>query len=136
MARCDQNATLAVPVTTIAADKYGGDIDDAEDLVEQYAPMEILIGLPLHLNGKESASSEYVRQWANKLAQRVPNVRIRLVDERLTTVSAKRDLHESGRSQRTSRQIIDQQAAVCILETALETERLTGKPPGRALRDL
>ena len=53
MARCDQNATLAVPVTTVAADKYGGDIDDAEDLVEQYAPMEILIGLPLHLNGKE-----------------------------------------------------------------------------------
>ena len=51
---CNSGRTVA----TIAADKYGGDIDDAEDLVEQYAPMEILIGLPLHLNGKESASSD------------------------------------------------------------------------------
>ncbi|MGO1173051.1 MAG: RuvX/YqgF family protein, partial [Actinomycetaceae bacterium] len=58
-------------------------------------------------------------------------VPVRLVDERLTTTSAHRAMHASGRAGRRHREVVDQVAAVLILETALDLERSTGRPPGR-----
>jgi putative Holliday junction resolvase len=57
-------------------------------------------------------------------------VPVRLVDERLSTVSAQRALHQSGRSVKSSRTVIDQVAAVIILQNALDFERTAGRPPG------
>ncbi|MDP5094572.1 MAG: RuvX/YqgF family protein, partial [Candidatus Nanopelagicales bacterium] len=64
------------------------------------------------------------------LAARV-DVPVRLIDERLTTVSAQQALHAAGRTTRSSRSVIDQAAAVAILEHALAAERAAGTPAGR-----
>ena len=134
VARCDEDAILAVPVKTLRRDRYEADIDEAADLVEEYSAMEVIVGLPRHLNGKSSASARDARQWARNLALLIEPVTVRLIDERLTTVSAHRSLHEAGRSERNFRSVVDQAAAVVILEQALDTERNTGKPAGELVR--
>jgi putative Holliday junction resolvase len=91
--------------------------------------MLVYIGLPLHLSGKESASSEKARVFAGLLKQHLPQeVQIRLLDERLTTSSAVGELKNAGL--KGNRESIDQLAAVKILEFALEVERLSGKAAG------
>jgi putative holliday junction resolvase len=57
-------------------------------------------------------------------------VPVRLLDERLTTVSAERVLRERGRKGARRREVVDQAAAVVILQHAIDTERSTGRPPG------
>ncbi|MFW8745650.1 Holliday junction resolvase RuvX, partial [Mesorhizobium japonicum] len=91
--------------------------------------LEIVVGLPLSLSGGDTPSTADARAFAGELAART-TVPVRLVDERLSTVSAQRELHRSGRSARTSRAVIDQVAAVIILQNALDSERAAGRPPG------
>ncbi len=134
VARCDEDAILAVPVATLRRDRYDADLDEAADLVEEHGAIEVVVGLPLHLDGRTGVSARDARRWARALADRVQPVTVRLVDERLTTVAAHRRLHEAGRHERTFRSVVDQAAAVVILEQALETERRTGSPPGELLR--
>jgi RNAse H domain protein, YqgF family len=81
------------------------------------------------MNGGSSASTEDARRWAHELAQ-VTSVSVRLVDERLSTVTAHRELHESGRTEASFRKVVDQAAAVVILDQALDTERMTNAPAG------
>jgi putative Holliday junction resolvase len=64
------------------------------------------------------------------LAQAVAPVPVRLVDERMSTVTAHQALHASGRAGRNHRQVVDQAAAVVILQTALDAERSTGRRAG------
>ena len=71
-----------------------------------------------------------MRSWGAELEQLLPTCNIRLVDERLTSVSAHRQLRSAGLGGRQHKNVVDQQAAVLILEQALETERQTGKIPG------
>ncbi|WP_127843298.1 Holliday junction resolvase RuvX [Actinomyces wuliandei] len=131
VARCGQEAILAVPVLTLRRDRYGTDREEAADLVEEYAALEVLVGLPRSMaGGRSSSSARDSRRWARALASAVAPVAVRLVDERLTTVTAHRRLHEAGLRERTFRGVVDEAAAVVILEQALETERLTGRPPG------
>ncbi|AYD90844.1 Holliday junction resolvase RuvX [Actinomyces sp. 2119] len=130
VARCDQEGILAVPALTLRRDRYGSDLDEAADLVGEYAAVEVLVGLPRSMAGGSSSSAQDSRRWARSLAGTVAPVPVRLVDERLTTVTAHRRLHEAGLRERTFRGVVDEAAAVVILEQALETERLTGQPPG------
>ena len=90
----------------------------------------VYVGLPVHLSGAEGSASEAARNYAGALAAAVAPVVVRLVDERMSTVSAHRALHESGRSGRRHRQVVDQAAAVVILQSALEKERVTGSRAG------
>jgi putative Holliday junction resolvase len=73
-----------------------------------------------------------VRDFATQLAERVP-VPVRLVDERLSTVSAEAMLRDQGRKGSKRRAVVDQAAAVVILQHALDTERASGNPPGEIL---
>lgn len=123
VARCDQEALLCVPVATISSH------DEAVALIEEVEPLEIVIGLPVSLDGSEQRAAQQVRRWAASLAERVQTP-IRLIDERMTSASAGRDLASAGLSTRASRGVVDQAAAVIILEHALETERRTGEPGG------
>ena len=107
---------------------------EAADLVEDLGVIEVIVGLPRHLDGRTGASARDARRWARALADRVRPVTVRLVDERLTTVTAHRSLHEAGCHERGFRAVVDQAAAVVILEQALETERRTGAPAGELLR--
>ena len=130
VARCDAEAILAVPERTLARDRYGADLDEAAELVETYEAIEVVVGLPVRLNGGTSASTRDARGWARELAGLVRPVPVRLVDERLSTVSAHQALHGSGLHAKDFRAVVDQAAAVVILEQALETERRTGQPAG------
>lgn len=130
VAKCDADAILAVPVTTLHRDRYGADLGEAADMVEEYSAVEAVVGLPRSLNGRSTASTRDARNWARELAELVAPVPVRLVDERLSTVTAHRELHESGLQEKSFRPVVDQAAAVVILDHALHTERTTSAPAG------
>jgi len=137
VARCDQDAIMSVPVVTLRRDRYGADLDEAVDLVEEYGAFEVIVGLPKHMGGGSSSSPGYARRCARDLASILPpQVCVRLVDERLTTVTAHRDLHEAGLKERSFRGIVDQAAAVVILEQAISTERTSGVPAGERVHPI
>jgi putative Holliday junction resolvase len=116
-------------VTLDNSESTGNVYSAIKDIVTESHAMLVYIGLPLHLSGKESASSEKARVFASLLKQHLPQeVQIRLLDERLTTSSAVGELKNAGL--KSSRESIDQLAAVKILEFALEVERLSGKAAG------
>ncbi|WP_395638899.1 Holliday junction resolvase RuvX [Pseudolysinimonas sp.] len=127
IAVCDRDGLLATPVATLA--RVDADERAFRLLVEEYGPAEIVVGLPLSLSGADTASTTDAREFAAALAgwTQVP---VRLVDERLSTVSAQRALHAAGRRTKGSRPVIDQVAAVIILQNALDHERSAGLPPG------
>lgn len=135
VARSDATATLAVPVATVA--RGPGDVAAVGELVAEYQAMEVLVGLPLTLAGRPGPAAEVARKFAGELARALgPEVPVRLIDERLTTVSASRNLRQVGRSTRNSRAIVDQAAAVVIVTYALDSERATGAPSGELVQEI
>lgn len=131
MAASDRDGVLAYPVETIAAGP--GAIPRVVALVAAHDPLELLLGLPRNLAGQEGPAAEAMREIAEQLAAALPGVQLRLVDERMTTVTASRQLAGAGRNTRKQRQVIDQAAAVALLEAALQQERNTGAPAGEKL---
>ena len=98
-------------------------------MLAQVEPIEVLVGLPTSLAGGEGPAAAKARERAGRLAAATP-IAVRLVDERLTTVSAARQLREGGRRARQQRDVIDAAAAAAILEHALASERAQGTAPG------
>ncbi len=128
VARSDRDALLATPEETVA--RGPGDVQRLARLVHEFQVMEVIVGLPLHLSGKEGAAAADARSFAAALSKTLGEIPVRLVDERLTTVTAQRDLQAAGVSARSGRDRIDQAAAVVILQAALDAERVAGRPPG------
>jgi putative holliday junction resolvase len=128
VARSDAGGLLATPVATLA--RKGDDLTELAALVTESAAVEVVVGLPLHLSGREGPAADAARTYAAELAARVAPVPVRLVDERLSTVGATRDLRAAGVDTRRGRGVVDQAAAVIILQAALDYERTTGRPPG------
>ena len=127
VARCDPDGLLATPVETVARDDVS--VARVIALAQEHSAIEILVGLPLNLKGQETASTTDARGFATAVAAASP-LPVRLVDERLSTVSAHAALRDSGRSQRSSRSIVDQVAAVVLLQQALDVEKSSGRPAG------
>ena len=127
VARCDPDGMLATPVETVARDEAS--ISRIVALAGEYAARELLVGLPLNMKGEDTASTTDAREFAAALAA-ASALPVRLVDERLSTVSAHAALRDSGRTQRSSRSIVDQVAAVVLLQHALDVEKSTGRPAG------
>ena len=92
--------------------------------------MEILVGLPRSLSGREGAAAVSAREFAQKLAARVAPLPVRLVDERFTTSTAHEALRARGHDSRARRQTVDAAAAAVLLEAALEAAPRTGQAPG------
>ena len=88
------------------------------------------MGLPRSLSGGEGPAAGKVREFARALAARVAPRSVRLVDERLSTVTAESVLREQGRKGKRRRAVVDQAAAVVILQGAIDTERRRGSPVG------
>lgn len=128
IAKCDTAAILSVPVMT--ARREVDDFDTVVDLVRDLDALEVVVGLPLNMDGSRGKSAKEATRWAKRLAKRITPVPVRLVDERLTTVSAHRNLSAAGRKEISHRSVIDQASAVIILDSALDFERNTGRPPG------
>lgn len=124
---CDRDGLLATPVVTLR--RADATVAELRDLIAEYDAFEVVVGLPLSMQGDDTASTADARALAAELAGTV-DVPVRLVDERLSTVSAQRALHQSGRTVKSSRPMIDQVAAVIILQNALDFERSAGRPPG------
>ncbi len=128
VARSDPSGFLATPVETLRRGK--GDLAGIARLVAAEEVVEVVVGLPRSLAGGEGPAAAKVREYAARLAARVDPVPVRLVDERLSTVSAEAMLRDRGRKGQQRRAVVDQAAAVLILQHALDTERATGAPPG------
>lgn len=128
VARSDPSGFLASPVETVRRAK--GDLRRIAQIVTESEAIEVVVGLPRSLQGTEGPAAAKVREFAATLARRVAPVPVRLFDERLTTVSAESILRESGRHGAKRRAVVDQAAAVLILQTALDTERASGNAPG------
>ena len=133
VAKSDPHGILATPVVTIDARKRADSIARLCALLRDEEALEVVVGLPRSLSGAEGAAARTARDYAQLLADACAPVPVRLVDERLTTVSAHRALHAAGRSERQHRAVVDQAAAVIILEQALAFERRTGHAPGELL---
>jgi putative Holliday junction resolvase len=131
VARSDPAGLIATPVETVA--RGAGDLARLRALVEEEAAVEVVVGLPRSLSGGEGPAAAKVRQFALSLAAAVDPVPVRLCDERLSTVTAESVLRERGKKGQKRRAVVDQAAAVVILQNALETERSTGRAPGEVV---
>ncbi|MFC5338340.1 Holliday junction resolvase RuvX [Leucobacter denitrificans] len=132
VARSDPHGMLATPIETVRRDS-GGEADVARiaELVAEYEAFELIVGLPLNMRGERTPSTEDAANFADQLARKLAGqVQVRLVDERLSTVSAQGQLHQVGKRTKESRSVIDQAAAVVILQHALDIERNRDEPPG------
>lgn len=127
----DQDGLLATPVTTLARDADGAaDQTRLAELALEHEAVELVVGLPRSLSGREGPAAQAARAYAETLAALVAPLPVRLVDERLTTVSAQQHLRRSGVRERQGRGVVDQVAAVVILQHALDSERSSGRAPG------
>lgn len=117
VAASDPDRLLASPVETVVAPGHAR----VAEIVAERGAVLVVVGLPTSLSGRaESASADMARQWAAALEPLVAPIEVRLVDERLTTVTATAALRASGRSAKQSRSVIDQAAAVALLQGVLD----------------
>jgi putative Holliday junction resolvase len=131
----DPSGILASPLDSItrSAEEYVT-VREIIRLIDDNEIQELYIGDPVSLSGEQTLSTDDARSFAS-LLQASTAVPVRLIDERLTTVSAARNLRESGKNARTSKSIIDSASAVVILESVLQTERVSGEAAGRTVGD-
>ena len=132
VARSDPSGLIATPVETVARGK--GDLARLCALAEEEGAVEVVVGLPRSLSGGEGPAAAKVREFATALAEVLHPVPVRLCDERLSTVTAESVLRERGKKGQKRRAVVDQAAAVVILQNALDTERSTGRAPGESVR--
>ncbi len=129
LAVCDPDGILATPVTTVRRDmKTRGeeiphDIREIAEISADYDVVEIVVGLPVTLSGEEGLAAEHTRTWVQRLVDRVSPVPVTLTDERLTTAVATRRLNEGGVRGKRKRSVVDQAAAVEILQHWLDQRR-------------
>ncbi|GAA1911571.1 Holliday junction resolvase RuvX [Nocardioides marmoribigeumensis] len=136
VATSDRSGLLATPVETLPRGE--DDVPRLVALVAEHEAVEVVVGLPRSLSGQEGPAAAKVRAYADQLVQALgaagSTVGVRLCDERMSTVTATHQLREHGgrgkKHGRKRRAVVDQAAAVVILQNALDTERATGAPPG------
>ena len=130
VAASDPSGLLATPVETVPRGR--GDLARLRAIATELGACEVVVGLPRSLSGGEGPAAAKARAFAAELAGLLAAdaVTVRLCDERLTTVSAEAVLRGQGRKGRQRRAVVDQAAAVVMLQNALDTERGTGRPPG------
>lgn len=143
LAASDPDGLVATPVETVqrvpaakGKDRGVATADVARivaEAQERFAAV-VYVGLPRHLSGKEGAATADARAFAARLVTALATAgelaEVRLVDERMTTVSAHQALHAAGRKSKRHRSVIDQAAAVIILQSALDAERAKGERAG------
>ncbi|QIM21041.1 Holliday junction resolvase RuvX [Phycicoccus sp. HDW14] len=136
VARSDPDGVLATPLETVPRTAEGPaaagdeDLERVAALVLEHEAVRVVVGLPRSLSGEQGPAADRARTYASVLAARIAPVPVRLVDERLSTVEAHRALRDSGLAGRRQRAVVDQAAAVLILQSALDAERTTGTPAG------
>jgi putative Holliday junction resolvase len=121
VALSDPSAFLATPLVTLARDEKGGkDLAELLRLAAEHEVVEIVVGLPRTLAGRHGPAAVAAEGYAATLAEQVAPIPVRLTDERLTTVTASRVLAERGVRGKKQRAVVDQAAAVEILQSWLD----------------
>ena len=128
VAVCPGNTQLAMPVETVS--RGDGDLARIAAIALERGAEIIFVGDPITLAGKAEQAAKAAREFASELADHVPELEVRMVDERLTTAESARSLAAAGRDTRNARKVIDQAAAVSILQNAVDTEAITGERAG------
>jgi len=121
VAVCDPDGILATPITTLKR-KDSEVWNQILALVQEYEPIHMYVGSPKHLSGQSGVSQQKAEEFKDELVMRT-NIECTMIDERLSTVTAARQLKDSGMNTRESKATIDQVAAVGILEQALAIEK-------------
>lgn len=131
VAACDPSGLIASPVETVPAGPAS--FQRLADLAAERNAVEVVVGLPRSMSGGEGPAARKIRTYAVALSRTLQGLPVRLVDERLSTVTAERTLRERGRRGARRRAVVDQAAAVVILQSALDAERTSGSAPGEVL---
>jgi len=134
VARSDPGGVLASPLTVLRSGPgalAGQARAELARLAAGEGAIEVIVGLPTSLSGREGAAAAGAREFAADLAGRLAPVPVRLVDERFTTTEAHGALRRGGKDARARRQVVDAAAAAVLLQAALDTERATGRPAGQ-----
>jgi putative holliday junction resolvase len=131
VAQSDPSGLIATPVETVR--RGPGDLARLAAITAEADAIEVVVGLPRSLSGGEGPAAARVREFARAVAEAVAPVPVRLCDERLSTVTAEAVLRGQGRKGQKRRAVVDQAAAVVILQNALDSERSAGTVPGEAL---
>jgi putative Holliday junction resolvase len=128
----DPDCILATPVETVRRDRTDRHMRRLTQLVNELDAVEVVVGLPRTLADRTGPSAEDAISLAEDLARRVSPTPVRMADERLTTVSAQRSLREAGVRARGQKAMIDQAAAVGILQSWLDQRRVVLNEVGNA----
>lgn len=120
VAVCDPDGILSSPLPALKS-QDGALQDLIKELIDEYEPIKFYIGLPINMSGTQGESAQKAKAFADSLAENF-RIEVCLVDERLSTVSAQRQLKDAGLSSRESKDFIDSMAAVAILEQGLLSE--------------
>ncbi|MCD4850920.1 Holliday junction resolvase RuvX [Arthrobacter sp. AK01] len=139
LSQCDPDGILATPFKTLARDaKKNSDVRVVARLAAELPAVQIFVGLPRTMKGEERASAEmasgYAELLANELVRAGLDIPVNLVDERLSTVTAHRNLHQAGMSSKNHRKVVDQVAAAGILQHAIDMQKARGSDVGRRVQ--
>lgn len=118
----DERKILATPIATLAREKsFAGAIAQMQGLIAKYLPFDlIVIGLPLHLDGKESDMSLEVRKFAALIESHF-SLPVVLFDERLSSMQVEKELNSRNMKKKKQKEITDALAASTILQTYLDS---------------
>jgi putative Holliday junction resolvase len=128
VARSDAGGVLASPLETVP--RNSASLTRLAALAAEHQAVEVIVGLPASLSGREGRAAADVRKLTGAIARDLAPIPVRLVDERFTTVLAHDALRARGMASRARRNAVDKAAAAVLLQGALDTERSTGEPPG------
>ena len=124
VAASDPHGLLASPVATLARDADSStDLGEIVAIVRERDAVEVVVGLPITLAGREGSAAASARAYADALAPLVAPVPVRLVDERLTTVVGTQGLRAAGVRGPKQRAVVDQAAAVALLQGVLDAAK-------------
>ncbi len=127
VASCDPDGILATPVETVQRTPGDADVRRIAEIAAEYEVVEVIVGLPRTLRNTEGAAVAAARDFGGRVAAAIDPIPVRYHDERLTTVTAASALRASGRKGKAARAVIDQAAAVAILQAWLDTRRSEGR---------
>ncbi|GAA1258785.1 Holliday junction resolvase RuvX [Arthrobacter pascens] len=141
VAICDSDSILATPLKTLDRNpKKNSDVRVIAALAADRGAVQIFVGLPRTMKGEEHSSARMATEYAQLLAEELHraglDVPVHLVDERLSTVTAHRHLHEAGMSSKNHRKVVDQVAAAGILQHAIDMQKARGTDVGSRVRAL
>ncbi|SPM37237.1 RNase H-fold protein, predicted Holliday junction resolvase in Firmicutes and mycoplasms, involved in anti-termination at Rho-dependent terminators, partial [Mycobacterium rhizamassiliense] len=132
----DPDGILATPVETVRRERSGKHVRRLAQLTAELEAVEVIVGLPRTLADRTGPSALDAIELAESLGQRIAPTPVRLADERLTTVSAQRSLRAAGVRAKEQRAVIDQAAAVAILQSWLDQRRANGPESAWAAGDI